>query len=306
MSNELVPLSDIEKMGKAVAASGLFGVTTENQAITLMLIAQAEGVHPAQAAMTYHIIKGKPTKKAEAMFVSFVKSGGKVKWITLNDTKAEATFSHPEGGEITLAWDMEMAKKAGLFDKEGSLYKKYPRAMLRSRLIAEGVRTIYPAATGGMMSSEEAEDIDLPPNKSRLDDIIEAELNKPEPEMIDAPKDTPEPKPEVKESKSKKTKATKEDGVKSVTGTIAEAPKVATVEKDGKPQVKHSFKVEDKFYGTFDTKLAKEVMDVLDIQSETKVPILIRFEYTERVGTTGKTFQDITKFNQVTTDKLPI
>ena len=41
MSNELVPYSDIEKMGKAVAESSLFGIKTQQQAIALMLVAQA-------------------------------------------------------------------------------------------------------------------------------------------------------------------------------------------------------------------------------------------------------------------------
>ena len=51
MSAELVPYNDIEKMGKAVAESGLFGLKTSQQAIALMLVAQALGKHPALAAM---------------------------------------------------------------------------------------------------------------------------------------------------------------------------------------------------------------------------------------------------------------
>jgi hypothetical protein len=53
MENQLIaqmPLSDIERMAGAIAKSGLFGMKTPDQALALMLIAQAEGMHPALAA----------------------------------------------------------------------------------------------------------------------------------------------------------------------------------------------------------------------------------------------------------------
>ena len=46
----LVPVDQIERMALAVAKSGLFGVKTPDQAMALMLVAQAEGMHPAIAA----------------------------------------------------------------------------------------------------------------------------------------------------------------------------------------------------------------------------------------------------------------
>ena len=46
----LVPVSEIKTMAEAVAKSGLFGVKTADEAMALMLIAQAEGQHPAIAA----------------------------------------------------------------------------------------------------------------------------------------------------------------------------------------------------------------------------------------------------------------
>jgi hypothetical protein len=49
MSN-IVPYSDIEKMAIAVAKSGLFNVKKPEEAMALMLVAQAEGSHPAIAA----------------------------------------------------------------------------------------------------------------------------------------------------------------------------------------------------------------------------------------------------------------
>jgi hypothetical protein len=39
-----IGFSDVERMASAVAKSGLFGVRTPDQALSLMLIAQAEGL----------------------------------------------------------------------------------------------------------------------------------------------------------------------------------------------------------------------------------------------------------------------
>lgn len=157
--NELVPYSDITKMALAFAKSGLFGLKTPEQAIALMLIAQADGQHPAASARDYDIVNNRPAKKSEAMLRDFLRAGGTVQWHELSDTMAKATFSHSSTGKVTIDWDMPRAKRAGLEGK--AMYKQYPRAMLRSRCVSEGIKATYPAATGGMYTPEEA--IDIPP-----------------------------------------------------------------------------------------------------------------------------------------------
>jgi hypothetical protein len=156
-----VSMADIERMANAVAKSGLFGVKTPDQAMALMLIAHAEGMHPAIAARDYDIIQGKPAKKAEAMQRDFLKSGGKIKWKELSDTAAEAEFTHEAGGTISIRWDMDRASKAGLSGKD--MWKKFPRQMLRARCISEGVRTVNPMATSGMYAVEEVQDFEPKP-----------------------------------------------------------------------------------------------------------------------------------------------
>lgn len=160
MVNELVQYTvpDIEKMATAIAKSALFGIKTPEQAFALMLIAQAEGRHPVEAARDYNIIQGRPAKTAEAMLRDFLSQGGKVEWHKLDDTKADAMFSHPAGGSLRIDWDIARAKTAGLGGKD--MWVKYPRQMLRSRVISEGVRSVCPAATSGMYVPEEVRDFD--------------------------------------------------------------------------------------------------------------------------------------------------
>lgn len=150
------PVSDLERMAKAFAASKLFGVQNLDQALALMLVAQSEGRHPASAAQDYHIISGRPAKKADAMLRDFLSAGGKVEWHTLTDDCADATFSHPAGGSARIDWTLKRAQAAGLATP---MWKKYPRQMLRSRVVSEGVRTVCPGATSGMYVPEEVQDI---------------------------------------------------------------------------------------------------------------------------------------------------
>jgi hypothetical protein len=149
-------LGDMERLATAIAKSGLFGIRTPEQALVLMAIAQAEGRHPVEAARDYDIIGGKPAKKAEAMMRDFIQAGGKVQWHSLTDELADATFTHPQTGEVRIDWDMKRAQTA--FGKKDN-YAKFPRQMLRSRVVSEGVRTLWPLATSGMYVPEEQADI---------------------------------------------------------------------------------------------------------------------------------------------------
>lgn len=165
MSQALVNYSvpDMERMALAFAGSKLFGIATPDQALALCLIAQAEGRHPASAAQDYHIIQGKPSKKSDAMLRDFLANSGKVTEWELADDRVAATFSHPAGGSVRIDWDMARAKKAGITNP---MWSKYPRQMLRARVVSEGVRTVFPMATSGMYVPEEVSEFELKPAES--------------------------------------------------------------------------------------------------------------------------------------------
>jgi len=90
------------------------------------------------------------------MLRDFIQAGGKVQWHSLTDELADATFTHPQTGEVRIDWDMKRAQTA--FGKK-DMYTKFPRQMLRSRVVSEGVRTLWPLATSGMYVPEEQADI---------------------------------------------------------------------------------------------------------------------------------------------------
>ena len=165
MSN-LVAYSEMEQMATAIAASGLFGMKDKNSVLALMAVAQAEGLHPATAARDFHIIQGRPALKADAMLARFQNAGGKVEWKDYADDKVTGVFSHPNGGNLAVTWTIEQATKIGLV-KPGSGWQKFPRAMLRSRCISEGIRSVFPGSVTGFYSPDEVENFESTTPKPR-------------------------------------------------------------------------------------------------------------------------------------------
>ena len=155
MSTDLT-VQDITNMSVAFAKSGLFGYKSSAEAFSLMMVAQANGIHPAKAVERYHIIQGRPAMKADAMLSAFQESGGKVKWLKRSETECKLHLEHPQGGELDVTWTIERAKKAGLTGK--STWTQYPTQMLSARCVSEGVRALYPACLCGMYTPEEVKD----------------------------------------------------------------------------------------------------------------------------------------------------
>lgn len=181
MSN-IVPYNEMEKMALATAKSGLFNLKSENQAITLMMIAQAEGIHPIQAMQMYSIINGLPSLKSTEIQSRFQKSGGTVEWITTDNTKAVCNLSHPQGGTYKSEFTMSDAKLMGLSDKDN--YKRMPKQMLMARAMTMGVRAIYPACLNNMYSADEVQDFTETTIEPKHDDTPFVEIE----QVIEEPK----------------------------------------------------------------------------------------------------------------------
>ena len=150
---------EVMRMAESIAKSKLFGVTQVDQVVALMLMAEAEGRHVASAMQDYSVIQGKPSLKAEAMLARFQQAGGRIKWTCLTDERVSAIFSHAQCEPVEIDWDMARAKQAQL---NNPMWKKYPRQMLRARVISEGVRTAYPGVLGGLYAPEEQIEFEPP------------------------------------------------------------------------------------------------------------------------------------------------
>jgi len=174
-------MADIQKMAQVAADSKMFGFKNQAEAMAIMLLCQAEGMHPAIAMRDYHVINGRPSMKADAMLARFQLAGGKVHWPRMDDAEVTGVFSHPAGGEATITWNDETIKRAEL--SRNPMHQKYPRQMKRARCISEGIRAVYPACVAGVYTPEEVQDF-APPKGAKVVDV--------------APDPEPEPEPHLK------------------------------------------------------------------------------------------------------------
>lgn len=191
MQNQIVvhnqSVQDIETMAKAITKSGLFGIKTPDQAVALMLVAQSEGRHPASVASEFDIIQGRPALKSQAALARFQAAGGKIQWTSRGPTKCAAKFSHPQGGDLEITWTMDRANAAGLTGKQ--TWKQYPDQMLSARVVAEGVRAVFPACLNGVYLAEEVQDFDTKPRATKEAAVVvepPAALPEPNNEEVDA------------------------------------------------------------------------------------------------------------------------
>lgn len=157
MANDLMQMSDVSTMALAVAKSGMFpGITNQEQAFALMMIVQADGIHPMKALARYHIIEGRPSWKAGALLAAFKERGGHYTFTKRTNTEVEGVFEK-DGEKQVVSWTYAMAEAAGLVGKKNW---KYPRQMLTARVISEGVNLLDPGISGGFYTTEEIMDLD--------------------------------------------------------------------------------------------------------------------------------------------------
>ena len=185
MSN-IVPLQDIQAMAEVAATSKMFGFKNTQEAMAIMLLCQAEGLHPAIAMRDYHVIQNRPALKADAMLARFQQAGGTVVWKEYTNDAVTGLFSHPQGGSLEVTWTLVQAKSIGIANKDN--WKNYPRAMLRARVISEGIRAVFPGCVVGVYTPEEVQDF-VPAqtvkhmgNVERVEDIHEVAIEEVEEE----------------------------------------------------------------------------------------------------------------------------
>lgn len=179
MSN-IVPLQDIQAMAEVAATSKMFGFKNTQEAMAIMLLCQAEGLHPAIAMRDFHVIQGRPALKADAMLARFQQAGGSVTWKEYTNDVVTGLFSHSQGGSLEVTWTLKQAKEIGIANKDN--WKNYPRAMLRARVISEGIRAVFPGCVVGVYTPEEVQDF-VPQqnvkhmgNVERVEDVHEVAL----------------------------------------------------------------------------------------------------------------------------------
>lgn len=132
------------------------GIKTPQQALLIMQKGAEIGVPSTYALASIHVIEGKPSCSAELLMALVRRAYGQAAIRVKTATNEECVVEYREAGwdgVSQLSFSIADAKVAGLAEK--AMWKKYPRAMLRSRAVSECVRTAFPECIAGLYTPEE-------------------------------------------------------------------------------------------------------------------------------------------------------
>lgn len=134
--------------------SGLCPVALKTpEAVLFVILAGRDlGLSPVASLRSISVIQGKIECSADLQLSLFHKHGGRSKWVTLTDKEASLHLMAPWCEPHTSTFTMADAQRAGIATGN---YQKYPKAMLRSRAITQGLKDIGFDATAGLYAPGE-------------------------------------------------------------------------------------------------------------------------------------------------------
>ncbi len=204
---------DTARLAKTLFLSGLLGtkIKSPEQAFAIIVAGAEMGLPPMLALRSLSLVEGKIVLAADSQLALFKKAGGRTSFEELTTERAVLYLRHPNGDEHTEEWTRAMAQTAGVLAKDN--WKKYPLAMMRSRAITAGLKSIgFEATAGAYDPDEDLHILDdepgpiaaLPSPESRgrgamarLKERLEPPTTSPEaaaePETQAAPEEPPEP-----------------------------------------------------------------------------------------------------------------
>lgn len=193
---ESMSFDDMLRMGESLVRTGFLPqhIKTGAQAAAIILTGRELGMMPMQAIRSLQIVRGKVSENADSQLARFKEAGGKARFDHLDANKAVLWLQHPNGDEHIEVWTIDDAKAAGLLES-GSMHRKFPKAMNRSRVITAGLKSIGWVGAVGAYDPDEIGLVDnRPTQQSQTQSAIrEGEIEEPEPGR----QASPEPEPAV-------------------------------------------------------------------------------------------------------------
>ena len=149
-------VAEVLVLAETLQKSGMLprDIDTPQKAFAVIVAGSELGLEPMQSLRSLQVVKGKVVESADSQLGRFKAAGGRCVFTTLTDDSGVAEFTHPNGSDThTESFSMEDAKRAGL---GGNVWKSYPRAMLRSRVITAGLKSVGFLGGAGVYTPEEA------------------------------------------------------------------------------------------------------------------------------------------------------
>lgn len=125
------------------------------EAVLFVILAGRDlGLSPVASLRNVTVIQGKIEVSADMQLALFARAGGTFRWLTMTDTVAELVLTAPWlDAPHTSRFTMDDARRAELAGSAN--YKKFPKAMLRSRAITQGLKDVGFDSTAGVYAPGE-------------------------------------------------------------------------------------------------------------------------------------------------------
>ena len=122
----------------------------------IVLMGREMGMATMAACRKLQVIKGTVTERADSQLARFKSAGGRAEFKELSETKAVLVLKHPNGDQHTETFTIDDAKRSGLASNDN--YAKHPKAMLRSRAITAGLKSVGWEGAVGIYDPDEIVD----------------------------------------------------------------------------------------------------------------------------------------------------
>lgn len=169
-------MSDLASAGQLLARSGMFGIRNEAEGFVVLVTCHQRGITIPEFFEDYHIVHGRPSKKADAILASLVDLGGEYEILSRTPERAAIKASRGKtSGVFELTWADAQLEPFPYVGKESEIVEdlargqrpqlkdKYatPRSrmqMLWARVVSDAVRAVCPQACKGTYTPEEVGD----------------------------------------------------------------------------------------------------------------------------------------------------
>lgn len=172
MGNDLALINKIQDplefcRAMAPAAERICGAKTVEEGMAINLICLQEGISYMDFNRKYHLIKGKPSMKYDAMLALFKSHGGK--YVILERTPERAAIRWEIDGNVQeweYTWETAKQDRWPWKDpktkdelKDNWSTPSDRKNMLFARLVSDSLRVLCPEVAGGIYTPEEVSDI---------------------------------------------------------------------------------------------------------------------------------------------------
>jgi hypothetical protein len=157
-SSDAAQFSALVAMGDQLRKTGFLPAHIKDGVAfaAIVLMGREMGMGTMAACRKLQVIKGTVTERADSQLARFKTAGGRAVFKELSESKAVLVLKHPNGDEHTETFTLDDAKRAGLSSNDN--YAKHPKAMLRSRAITAGLKSIGWEGAVGIYDPDEVSD----------------------------------------------------------------------------------------------------------------------------------------------------